>query len=365
MERPLRLLRGCLGMVVMTTLKDIGRALGLSVTTVSRALNDFPEVSPQTRLRVRAAAERLGYQANRSAQRLATGRSGMVGMIVKTSADYRADQTFMEILVGMSAALAARDTDLVLAVDQGRDPVEPYRRMLGRDLLDGFILNAPVKDDPRISYLNERGIPLVVHGRDRMDADYPFFTIDNHAVAAESVQLLTALGHRRIAYLNGPAQYSYAARRAQGYRAAMAEAGLPVLEGALTHDPPTAAAGYRQALSLLAGQRGAPPTAFICGSLLLAEGVMYATVDLGLSVPRDVSVMAHDDGLPMLRASSFTPALTVTHAPLHDACVPLANALVDLIGGADPKSLQVLNRAELIVRDSTGPAPETGRTPWP
>ena len=82
-------------------------------------------------------------------------------------------------------------------------------------------------------------------------------------------------------------------------------------------------------------------------------------------MPRDVSVMAHDDGLPMLRASSFTPALTVTHAPLHDACVPLANALVDLIGGADPKSLQVLNRAELIVRDSTGPAPETGRTPWP
>ena len=66
--------------------------------------------------------------------------------------------------------------------------------------------------------------------------------------------------------------------------------------------------------------------------------------------------------VPLIR---FTPALTVTHAPLHDACVPLANALVDLIGGADPKSLQVLNRAELIVRDSTGPAPETGRTPWP
>ena len=349
----------------MITLKDIGDELGLSPATVSRALNGFPEVSLKTRERVQAVAERMGYRANRSAQRLVTGRSGMVGMIVKTSPDLRADQTFMEVLVGTSAALAARDTDLVLAVDQGHDPVEAYRRMLSRDMLDGFILNAPVMDDPRVGFLKSEGIPFVVHGRDRLDADYPFYTIDNYAVAAESVQLLAALGHKRIAYLNGAEPYSHVARRRAGYLGAMAAARLPVIDGAHTNDAPSEAAGYRQALSLLAGQRGTPPTAFICSSTLLAEGVMRAIRDRGLAVPTDVSVMAHDDDLPLSRAISFSPALTVTRAPLRDACVPLANALVDLIGGADPLSLQSLNRAELIVRDSTGPAPENGVEPWP
>lgn len=349
----------------MATLKDIGQELGLSPATVSRALNGFPEVSARTRDRVQQAAARLGYRANRSAQRLVSGRSGMVGMIVKTQAGLRADQTFMEVLMGMSAALAARDTDLVLAVDQGHDPVDPYRRMLARNMVDGFILNAPVMNDPRVNFLRAASVPFVVHGRDRLDADYPFYTIDNHAVAAESVQLLAALGHKRIAYLNGPAHYSHAVRRRAGYLQAMAKVGLPVAEGALTHDDPSAAAGYRQAVSLLAGQRGAPPTAFICSATLLAEGVMHAAKDLGLSVPADLSVMAHDDDLPLLRAISFTPALTVTRAPLRDACQPLAHALLDLIGGADPLHLQHLTKAELIVRDSTGPAPQNGETPWP
>ena len=349
----------------MTTLKEIGNALGLSPATVSRALNGFPEVSAKTRDRVQEVADRLGYRANRSAQRLVTGRSGMVGMIVKTRTDLRADQTFMEVLVGMSVALAARDADLVLAVDQGRDPVDAYRRMLDRDMLDGFIVNAPVMNDPRVNFLREQGVPFVMHGRDRLDADYPYYTIDNHAVAAESVQILAALGHKRIAYLNGPEVYSHAVRRRAGYLDAMAKVGLPVAEGALTHDDPSEAAGYRQAVSLLAGQRGAPPTAFICSSMLLAEGVMRAISDRKLSVPEDVSVMAHDDDLPLLRAISFTPALTVTRAPLRDACMPLAGALLDLIGGADPTRLQTLTKAELIVRDSTGPAPQNGETPWP
>lgn len=349
----------------MATLKEIGVVLGLSPATVSRALNGYPEVSAKTRDRVQEAATKLGYRANRSAQRLVSGRSGMVGMIVKTGSSLRADQTFMEVLVGMSAALAARDADLVLAVDLGRDPLEAYRRMLDRDMVDGFIVNAPVMNDPRINFLREKGVPFVVHGRDRLDADYPFYTINNYAVAADSVQLLAALGHKRIAYLNGPELYSHAVRRRAGFLDAMAKFELPVVDGALTHDEPSEAAGYSQAMSLLAGQRGARPTAIICSSVLLADGVMRAVKDQKLSVPNDVSVMAHDDDSPLLRAMSFTPALTVTRAPLRDACSPLANDLIDLIGGADPLQLQTLTNAELVVRDSTGPAPQNGETPWP
>lgn len=349
----------------MATLKDIGEELGLSVATVSRALNGFPEVNAKTRDRVQDAADRLGYRPNRTAQRLVTGRSGMVGMIVKVRSDLSADQTFVEILTGLTAALAERDTDLVLAVDQDPDPVASYTRMLDRDMLDGFILNAPVPDDPRARYLADRGVPFVMHGQCCDAADYPFYTIDNAAVSADAVGMLTALGHRRIALLNGEPQHAYASDRLAGFRAAMAGAGLPVPCAFTPGDTPSESFGYAQALAMLAGQKGPAPTAFVCASTLIAAGVMRAISDRGLRAPQDVSVIAHDDALPQLRAINFSPALTVTRAPLRDACAPLANMLVDHINGTPAAQLQTLLRADLIVRDSTGPAPLGGETPWP
>jgi len=263
--------------------------LGLSVATVSRALNGFPEVSAKTRTKVRTTAEKLGYRPNRVAQRLVTGRSGMVGMIVKIKPDLSADQTFFEILT----------------------VIAPYRRMLERDILDGFILNAPTVDDPRIAFLQEKGIPFVMHGQADTTPDYPFYGIDNEQVSADAVELLRHLGHKRIALLNGNMHLAYAAERLTGYRR------------------------------------------------------MRAVRDRKLSVPRDVSVIAHDDALPLTRAINFDPALTVTRAPLRDACVPLANALIDHIGGAPAGNLQTKTVAELIIRGSTGPAPDDGDTPWP
>lgn len=348
----------------MATLKDIGTELGLSVATVSRALNGFPEVNARTRDRVQQVADRLGYRPNRIAQRLVTGRSGMVGMIVKIRPDMSSEMTFFEILTGLTAALAARDTDLVLAVDQADDPVVPYQRMLERGILDGFILNAPVPDDPRVAWLQARGIPFVMHGQSDAAVDYPFYGIDNRAVMADSVGLLAALGHRRIAFLNGEVRLAFAADRLAGFRAAMAGERLAVPEAFIASDQPGESYGYARALAMLSRRLGPRPTAVICASTVIAAGVMQAARDLGLEVPRDLSVMAHDDALPQLRAINFTPALTVTRAPMRDACVPLANHLVDHIDGVAAARLQTLVRAEVIVRQSTGPVPEGGHDPW-
>ncbi|NCO87854.1 MAG: LacI family transcriptional regulator [Rhodobacterales bacterium] len=348
----------------MATLKDIGTELGLSVATVSRALNGFPEVNARTRDRVQQAAERMGYRPNRIAQRLVTGRSGMVGMIVKIRPDMSSEMTFFEILTGLTAALAARDTDLVLAVDQADDPVVPYQRMLERGILDGFILNAPVPDDPRVAWLQARGIPFVMHGQSDAQVDYPFYGIDNRAVMADSVGLLAALGHRRIAFLNGEVRLAFAADRRAGFRAAMAAEGLAVPEAFIASDQPGESYGYARALAMLSGRLGPRPTAVICASTVIAAGVMQAARDLALAVPRDLSVMAHDDALPQLRAINFSPTLTVTRAPMREACVPLANHLIDHIDGVAAARLQTLIRAEVIVRNSTGPVPEGGHDPW-
>jgi LacI family transcriptional regulator len=340
--------------VKVATLKEISAELGLSVATVSRALNGFPEVNKATREKVQKAADRLGYRPNRVAQRLVTGRSGMVGMIVKIKPDMSADQTFFEILTGLTAALAARETDLVLAVDQGGDPVQPYQKLLERDILDGFILNAPEPNDPRVNFLQARNIPFVLHGQDRADPDYPTYGIDNAAVSEDSVKLLTQLGHQRIALINGELKDAHAHDRLSGFQRAAAGAGLS--EEFVRSDASLESHGYTHALDLLS--QGTRPTAFVCATTLIASGVIRAVQDKGLRVPQDISVMAHDDALPLTRAINFDPALTVTRAPLRDACVPLANMLVDHVSGTPAKDLKVILKAEMIVRGSTGPAPK-------
>ncbi len=338
----------------MATLKEISAELGLSVTTVSRALNGFPEVKEHTRVKVRETAERMGYRPNRIAQRLVTGRSGMVGMIVKIKPDMSADQTFFEMLTGLTAALASRDTDLVLAVDQDSDPVTPYKKLLERDILDGFILNAPIVDDPRVTFLQDHGVPFVMHGQDRPDPTYPSFGIDNAQVSAQSVKLLANLGHKRIALINDELRHAYASERRSGFHAAMEQRGLSTdyVQNSATLE----SHGYMHALDMLSGS--APPTAFICASTVVAAGVMKAVHDRGLRVPDDISVMAHDDALPLTRAINFDPALTVTRAPLRDACSPLANILLDHLDGKPARELQVFQDIETIVRGSTGPAPK-------
>lgn len=338
----------------MATLREISAELGLSVTTVSRALNGFPEVNKATREKVQEAANKLGYRPNRVAQRLVTGRSGMVGMIVKIKPDMSADQTFFETLTGLTAALAEQDTDLVLAVDQETDPVLPYKKLLERDILDGFILNAPVLNDPRVNYLKKRGIPFILHGQDRPDPDYPTYGIDNEEVSQTSVKLLSQLGHKRIALINGGLKSAYANDRLEGFKKATTTLGLsPDL---IRNEASLEDHGYTHALDLLSQDDA--PTAFVCASTLIASGVMKAVRDRNLSVPEDVSVVAHDDALPLTRAISFEPALTVTRAPLRDACAPLANMLVEHLNGTPAKDLMVVLKAELIVRDSTGPAPK-------
>lgn len=337
----------------MATLKDIGRELGLSTATVSRALNGFPEVSERTRGKVREAAERLGYRPNRIAQRLVTGRSGMVGMILRMKPDLSVDETFFEGVTGLTAALSAHDIDLVLAVDQGTDPAEPYRRMLERNILDGFVINAPRANDLRIQFLQKEGIPFVVHGRDEGLPRYAYYDIDNRAVAAEAVDLLSNLGHRRMCYLNGEMRRAYALERERGFRERIQALGL---SGHHVGDLMGEQDGYTAALGLLA--QAAPPTAMICASTTLASGVLRAIRHRGLRIPDDISVMAHDDVLPLTRATELSPALTVTRAPLRDACKPLADMLRAVLNGSDPETCQRLDAAKLIFRNSTGPAPK-------
>ncbi|WP_199259920.1 substrate-binding domain-containing protein [Paracoccus binzhouensis] len=341
----------------MATLKDVARAAGLSITQTSRALNDHSDVNEMTRERVKAVARSLNYQANISARKLVTGRSGMVALVVPHSADLPRDGLFIEGVAGLSAQFSGRGMQFVLHVAQPEEPItRVYQRLIGNGVLDGFILFSPHDGDPRARFLKERGIPFVVHGRIWPEADHAYFDIDNEGILLESARHLIGLGHRRIAFINGVLGHGFASARMRGYRRALEEAGLAEDPALIRHGEMTEALGLVATVEMFRSGKPAP-TAMLCSNVRIAKGVYKALEALGLSIPGDVSVMAHDDHLPMLRASAFFPALSVTKAPLRDSWEPLADCLTGLLDGRPQEELQIVGPHELIIRNSTGPAP--------
>ena len=342
----------------MATLKDVARASGLSITQTSRALNDHSDVNEMTRKRVKAVARSMNYQANISARKLVTGRSGMVALVVSQSVDLPQNGLFIEGVAGLSTQFSGRGMQFVLHVADPDEPIiDVYQRLIGNGMLDGFGLFSPRDNDPRASFLREQGIPFVVHGRIWPDADHAYFDIDNEGILYQITRHLIGLGHRRIAFINGALGHGFATARMRGYERALAEAGLEVDSALARHGEMSEARGLVTTVEMFRID-GLRPTAVVCSDVRLAKGVYTALEALGLSIPGDVSVIAHDDHLPQLRASAFFPALSVTKAPLRDSWEPLVDCLNGLLDGAPLADLQVVGRHELIIRNSTGPAPK-------
>lgn len=341
----------------MATLKDIARALDLSITQVSRALNDHLDVSEDTRLRVKDAARRMNYHANASARKLVSGRSGMVGLVVPQHRNIGQDGIFLEVVAGLSTQFSGRGMQFVLHIMAEHEPALPvYQKLIGKALLDGFVLIDPQDQDPRVDFLKKAGIAFVVHGRPANSEGCPYFDIENQQLAYDLTAHLTKSGHRRIAFLNGVAGRSYVTVRAEGYRQALRDAGAPELPHLHLNGKMDEAAGLTGTVRLFTGD--APrPTAILCGNVRLAQGAYQALAALGLSVPGDVSVVAHDDELPALRASAFFPALTVTKAPLRDSWEPLVDCLAGAIEGKPLGTLQRIGTYTFIERNSVAPAP--------
>lgn len=339
------------------TLKDIARALDLSPATVSRALNGFPEVNAKTRARVSEQARQLGYRPNQIARKLVGGHSGVVALVIPNAEHLVTDSTFFGVVAGISAALTAHDMELMLHVAVGNDELAPYRRLISKGVVDGFIINTPRPNDPRIALLEELNVTFVVHGRCSPDDAFAYFDIDNHHVSAAAVSLLCELGHRRIALLNGPKEHAFARERARGLTETLAQFGLPPKAGMVFHGPLTETYGYLSTLDALGGRKGPRPTALVCASVQVAAGALRAISDKGLKVPEDISIVAHDDQEPQYASAEMTPALTVTNSPLTDACIPLADLLrLQLKGNPDNLPLQRREKPPLIIRKSVAGA---------
>ena len=332
-------------------LKQLSRMLELSQTTVSRALNGYPEVSEETRRRVVDAAKRHGYRPNPSARRLATGKSGMIGYVLPTGAAVDIDPHFVEFLSGLGDYARGHELDLVLSPADADDQETTYRRIVANRQVDAVYVSSPRPADRRVALLAGLGLPFLVHGRSEgLDFDYPFIDIDNEGAFHEAARLLVQLGHRRIGLINGDTRETFAIHRERGVRRALTGAGLEMDARHAVSVAMTEENGYRAARQLLEGE--AAPTAILCSSLIMSLGVVRAVRELGLSVPGDLSLIAHDDVFPWLKPESFPVPLSTTRSSIRAAGARVAERLAARIAGLEDGARGEVWSVDLVVRGS-------------
>lgn len=337
-------------------LKALAESLNLSPTTVSRALNGFPEVREKTRLRVLAAAKAAHYAPNSRARRLATGRTMTIGHVIPlTGRAEMVNPIFADFLVGAGETYAREGYDLLLSMVPDHETEAAFRQLAAKGSVDGVMVQAPQKDDPRIALLHELGLPFLVHGRTGDASGYSWLDIANVRAFRRATDLLLDLGHRRIALINGQETFDFALRRRRGFEEAMAARGVRPLAHLMVSDAMTEGFGYLSAAAMLDGPQ--PPTAFLASSVIIAIGIRRALGERGLRVGRDVSVICHDDVLSYLDNDIGGPAFSATRSSIRAAGRRCAEILIELIRNPDQDPIQELWNVDLTVGHSTGPCP--------
>lgn len=338
------------------TLKQLAASLGLSPTTVSRALNGFPEVNSETRARVQEAAKRANYHPNTRAKSLATGRAQAIGHVIPVSTSHEiVNPIFADFIAGAGEVYSQSGYEMILRVVADDDEARAYRDLVARGAVDGIMVHGPRTDDRRVGLLTDLGIPFLVHGRtSAANAPYSWLDINNQRSFRRATQFLLDFGHRRVALVNGLEAMDFAARRRAGYLEALADAGVAPDPHLMRAAEMTEPYGYRAAQEML--QLPDPPTAFLASSMIVAYGLRRGLSDMGLKLGRDVSIVTHDDELSYLPNHGDVPMFTATRSSVREAGRRAARMLLHLVTEPGSGPLTELMETSLVLGASTGPA---------
>jgi len=336
-----------------TSLRDLSARLNLSMTTVSRALNGYSDVSAKTRERVLRTARELGYTPNAQARRLTSGSTEAIGFVMSDVDAYFGDPYFAELLAGLTDVFNGADLDLVIACAHAPDDqLTTYQRLVEARRVDGLILDRTRMNDARVDYLLAQGFPFVAFGQTDRKAEHAFLDFDGEQAFAAVANRLIELGHRRIAMIGAEPSYNFVRLRRLGYERALRAAGLAVDPSLYLPDGFSLDAGARSTAALLGRPR--PPTAIMCIDDSTAIGVVDALRRRGLRAGKDISVTGYND---IASARLCDPPLTTVAMPARRAGRKLAEMLLEILHGTPPSELQEIWMPELVVRGSDGPPP--------
>ena len=335
------------------TLEEIGRRAGVSRSTVSRVLNDHPDVRAAVRERVEAVIAETGYQPNQAARALVSNRSGLIGLVMLSDADEMFGDPYYSALVN-GIQQGCQEHNLVFSIfpvlGTGKRP-DLLTSQIAQGFVDGVIVTAGVRSERVIATLRERGTRLVVVGHPVDDEGLLRVDVDNRAASVVAVDHLIDHGRQRIGYIGPTSDFVFGVERLAGYETALRAAGR-VTDGRWVRlEQPTADGGYRAALAVLPDE----PDAIYVATDTMAAGVYRACAERGVRIPDDVAIVGFD-GLP--RGPVSDPPLTTIVQPVVDVG---RTAVAMLVGPTQPPFLEVLS-THLRVGASCG-ASGHARTP--
>jgi LacI family transcriptional regulator len=330
------------------TIRDIAQLAGVSVATVSRVINDRPDVAPETRDAVLRHVRAHNFTTNRSARALSVGRTGFLGLTMPLiRADY-----FAAILAGALEAAYEQEMRLVLCTTlHEHDREVSLLETLMDGATDGAIILLPEESSEELAALRSGDYPFVVADpRVPLSEGIPAVSATHRAGAKAATDHLLSLGHRRIAHISGPRGWAATEERIEGYHAALAAAVGHSSSELLAEGDFESPSGYEAAGRLL--DLPEPPTAIFASNDNLAVGTLRAARERGLSVPDDLSVVGFDD---TELAQIVTPALTTVRQPLAELGRTAVSLLMRMIERKNVEALRVELATRLVVRSSTGP----------
>jgi LacI family transcriptional regulator len=341
-----------------TTIKELARRCGVSIGTVSRALNGYTDVAPETRRRILAVAEELDYTPQAAARTLVTQRSHVIGVFLMTGEGHPDLQHpfFHEVLVGLKDTLGTQGYDLLLFASAPPADTDgyPYLKRCRHHRVDGAVLMGCPPDDPDVGRLARSDLPCIGVDMDLAGPHAAYVASDNVEGGRVAVAHLHELGHSRIATLAGPLDTRPARDRLRGFRDGITAAGLAYRDELVDYGDWYVDSGHEAARRLLALDER--PTAIVAASDMMAAGAYRAAREAGCDVPGDLSVIGYDD---IVLAAHLHPPLTTVRQDKVGLGAAAARALLRQIDGdgtAAPASLPV----ELIVRESTAPPAPDG-----
>lgn len=310
----------------MRGIARLAKELGISTGTVSRALNDRPDVSPATRELVLTTAKRLGYAPNQAARTLALGTTRSIGFMMDLDRETAASSEyfFMGVFDGVQAVFAEHNLDLlVLPRPTSVDAVTYLQRYVSRGVFDGMILAATQRVDPRIELLESAGLPFATLGRSSSGKDYPWIDLDFEGVANAAIDRLAAAGHRRIAVTLPSDNINFGPLFEAAYRSALERNSIPFDPALVFARGRNEAVGYGLVDELAALPN--PPTAILLIFETVAIGIYRRLAELGKVPGRDLAIIGFRDE-PTVRF--LTPSLTCFTTSLHEVGEDLARALL-------------------------------------
>lgn len=330
------------------SLEQIARLAGVSRSTVSRVVNNHPNVKPGTRERVQAVIRQQNFRPNAAARTLATQESRVLSLVIPQAAASTFTDPYFPTLI-QSILAKANDVDYALMLwlgDSGEEADRFTQRVLNNNLFDGLLIAAAVNNDPLIPQLAGGRFPFIVIGPPSLP-NLNFIDVDNLSAATAAVAHLIDMGWRRIGTISGPLNMGAARARLDGYCRALAEAGYPVDETLIVEgnfDEPSGYAGMRVLLEKQVD-------AVFAASDMMAFGALRAIHEAGLCVPDDLGIVGFDN----LPATAQTqPPLTTVHQPIHEIGILATQMLLDLLQGKAESPYQKILPATLVVRDSSG-----------